>query len=148
MGGGFTDHLRVARLFALDGALQSFIKFREQGADGFVRCLAFLFRVLGRGVPSVRSGKGGVLSRCFGSGCGLLLRSRFAVFCRKHGWEGCLLRFGEGGAFFGERLGGLIHRCAEFHNIVNGQPARVCRRAGALFTGGETGRFIQQRTRA
>lgn len=105
MGGGLADHLRVARLFALDGALQSFIQFRKQGTDGFVRCLALLLSILERPFLSVLCGKGRFLFRCFGNGWnGLLLRSRVAVSCGKDVREGVLLGFGEGDIFFGGRL--------------------------------------------
>ena len=145
MGGGFADHLRVARLFALDGALQSFIQFRKQGTNGFVRGLAFLLSILVRGFLSVLCGKGRFLLRCFGNGWnGLLLRGRFAVSCGKDGRKGGLLRFGEVDIFFGGRLDNRSHRYAELHNVINGQLVRVCRRARTLSAGRETGRFIQQ----
>ena len=145
MGGGLADHLRVARLFALDGALQSFIQFRKQGTDGFVRCLALLLSILERPFLSVLCGKGRFLFRCFGNGwTGLLLRSRFAVSGGKDGREGGLLRFGEGGIFFGGRLDNRSHRYAELHNVIDGQLVRACRRARTLSAGRETGRFIQQ----
>ena len=123
MGGGLADHLRVARLFALDGALQSFIQFRKQGTDGFVRCLALLLSILERPFLSVLCGKGRFLFRCFGNGWnGLLLRSRVAVSCGKDVREGVLLGFGEGDIFFGGRLDNRSHRYAELVLAVGREP--------------------------
>ena len=145
MGGGFADHLRVARLFALDGALQSFIQFRKQGTNGFVRGLAFLLSILVRGFLSVLCGKGRFLFRGFGNGWnGLRLCGRFAVSCANLLCLGGRLGFGEVDIFFGGLLDNRSHRYAALHNVINGQRDRVCRRARTLTAGRETGRFIQQ----
>lgn len=115
MGGGLADHLRVARLFALDGALQSFIQFRKQGTDGFVRCLALLLSILERPFLSVLCGKGRFLFRCFGNGWnGLLL----AQPGRR------LLREGrEGGCPPGVRGGRYLFRWAGWITGATGTPS-------------------------